>query len=139
MGKPMNEPEDWEAHSMKSAIRLVCWSFAWVGTMVLADKAELYEWHSSSEISILAIAVNAVIGVGLIRTFIRYLKGLDELQRKIQLDALALSVGVGLVSSFSYSLLETAQLISDAEISDITLIIILTYVAGTIIGQVRYR
>ena len=61
------------------------------------------------------------------------------MQRKIQLDALALSVGVGLVSSFSYSLLETAQLISDAEISDITLIIILTYVAGTIVGQVRYR
>ena len=41
MEKPMNESEDWEARSMKSAIRLVCWSFAWVGTMVLADKAEL--------------------------------------------------------------------------------------------------
>ena len=107
--------------------------------MVLADKAELYEWHSSASISILAIGINAVIGLGLIVTFMRYLKELDELQRKIQLEALAIAMGVGFVGGFSYSLLVTAKFISDAEISDIILLMTLTYVVGIIVGQVRYR
>ena len=71
--------------------------------------------------------------------FMRFLQGLDELQRKIQLDALALSVGIGLVGSFSYSLMVTAKFIIDAEISDIILLTTLTYVVGVIAGQVRYR
>ncbi|MCH8014377.1 MAG: hypothetical protein IH823_06250 [Candidatus Dadabacteria bacterium] len=107
--------------------------------MVLADKAELYEWHSSALISILAIVINAGIGIGMIVTYMRFLTELDELQRKIQLDSLALSMGIGLVGSFSYSLLVTAKFISDAEISDIILLMVLTYMVGIIVGQVRYR
>ncbi len=107
--------------------------------MVLADKAELYEWFTSVWMSILAIVVNAVVGLGLIVTFVRYLRELDELQRKIQLDSLALAFGVGLVGSVSYSLLETAKLLTDPEISDIILLTIFTYVAGVIVGQVRFR
>ncbi len=113
--------------------------FAWTGTMVLADKAELYEWHSSALISILAIVINAGIGIGVIATFMRFLRELDELQRKIQLDALALSMGIGFVGSFSYSLLVTAKFITDAEISDVILLMTLTYVVGLIVGQLRYR
>ena len=123
----------------KNNIRLLCWVFAWVGTMVVADKAELYEWHSSALISILAIVINTGIGLGLIVTFMRFLQELNELQRKIQLDALALAMGIGLVGSFSYSLLVTAKFIADAEISDIILLMIVTYVVGSIVGQIRYR
>ena len=123
----------------KDNIRLLCWAFAWGGTMVLADKAELYQWHSSALISMLAIVINAGIGVGMIVTFMRLLKELDELQRKIQLDALALAMGIGLVGGFSYSLLATAKFIADAEASDIILLMTLTYVVGSIVGQIRYR
>ena len=107
--------------------------------MIAADKAELYAWHSSALISVLAIALNTGIGIGMVVAFMRFLQGLDELQRKIQLDALALSVGIGLVGSFSYSLMVTAKFIIDAEISDIILLTTLTYVVGVIAGQVRYR
>lgn len=107
--------------------------------MVLADKAEFYEWHSSALVSILAIVINAGIGVGMIVTYMRFLTELDELQRKIQLDSLALSLGVALVGSFSYSLLVTAKFISDAEISHIILLMGLTYMVGIIVGQIRYR
>ncbi len=135
----MIDSDGFTARNMKSTIRLMCWAFAWTGTMVLADKAELYEWHSSALISILAIVINAGIGIGMIVTFMRYLKQLDELQRKIQLDALALSMGIALVGSFSYSLLVTANFITDAEISDIILLMTITYMVGLIVGQVRYR
>ncbi len=58
---------------------------------------------------------------------------------KIQLDSLALSMGVGFVGGFSYSLLATAKFIADAEASDVLLLMALTYMAGVIIGQIRYR
>jgi hypothetical protein len=135
----MIDADSFAALTTKNHIRLLCWIFLWVGTMVLADKAELYQWHSSALISMLAIVINAAIGLGVIFTFMRYLKELDELQRKIQLDALALSMGVSLVASFSYSLLVTAKFITGVEVSDIILLMTLTYVVGTIVGQIRYR
>ena len=128
---------DWTAK--KNHRRILYWIVAWTVTMVLADKAELYEWHSSALISILAIVINAGIGIGMIVTYMRFLTELDELQRKIQLDSLALSLGVALVGSFSYSLLVTAKFITDAEISDIILLMGTTYAVGLIVGQVRYR
>ena len=54
---------------------------------MLVDKAELYEWYSSDYISMAGIAINAGIGLGMIVTFMRYLRKVDELQRKIQLEA----------------------------------------------------
>lgn len=107
--------------------------------MVFADKAELYEWYSSDLISIFAIVINAFIGLGMIASFVRFLKGMDELQRKIQLDSLAVSMGVGLVGSFTYSLLVTAKFITDSEISDIILLTVVTYMVAVIVGQIRYR
>ena len=139
MKKLMIDSSGWTARTRKNTIRLVSWVFAWTATMVLADKAELYQWYSSAWMSILAIVINGGIGLGMIVTFMRYLKQLDELQRKIQLDALALSMGIALVGSFSYSLLVTTNFITDAEISDIILLMTITYMVGLIIGQVRYR
>ncbi len=139
MKERTTEAGDFTACNVKNNVRLLSWVFAWVVTLVLADKAELYEWHSSAFISIAAIVINAAIGLGVIVVFMRHLKGLDELQRKIQLDALALSMGVGLVGSFTYSLLVTAKFVIDAEVTDIILLMTLTYVVGVIVGQVRYR
>ena len=135
----MTDSSSWEGRGARNTIRIVLWMLAWTVTLVLADKAELYEWYSSATASILAITFNAAIGLGLIVTFIRYIRELDELQRKIQLDSLALAVGAGFVGGSSLSLLQTAKLVSDAEISDITLLMVLIYVAGVIVGQIRYR
>lgn len=127
----------WEALNTKKSIRFLCWTLAWAVTMVLADKAELYGWHSSSMISIIAIVVNTGLGLGMIMAFMRLLKGMDELHRKIQLNSLAMSVGVGLVGGFTYSLLATANFIADAEASDVMLIMSVTYMVGVMIGQIR--
>lgn len=123
----------------KNTIRFLCWIFAWSMTMVLADKAILYEWHSSALISAIAIVLNAGIGIGMILSYLRHLKYMDELQRKIQLDALAIAMGVALVGSFSYSLMVTAKFITDAEVSDIILLMTFTFVVSVIVGHLRYR
>ena len=43
-----------------------------------------------------------------LRAFLRYFHQIDELQKRIQLEALALSFGVTCVMTFSYGLLEYA-------------------------------
>ena len=125
--------------STKNAALLIVWVFVWTATMVLADKAMLYEWYTQQWISVAAIAVNAALGVGMIVFFVSYLRAMDELQRKIQLEALAFALGCGLVGSFTYSLLVTAGFIAESEISDIILLMTVTYMAAIIAGNVRYR
>ena len=71
---------------------------------------------------------------------IKHLNGLDELQKKIQLEAMGIALGVGIVGGLSYSLLDTTNLITqDAKISFLIILIALTYMAGIIIGQKRYK
>ncbi len=129
----------WHMRTAKNTLRFLCWTFVWAATMVLADKAILYEWHSSDQISAVAIVLNAGLGIGMVLSFIKHLKEMDELQQKIQLDALGLAFGITLVGSFSYSLLVTSRFILDAEASDLILLMTVTYVAAVIYGQIRYR
>ena len=76
----------------------------------------------------------------MIRVFKQYLLGLDELQRKIQLDAMALTLGVGMVVGVSYELLEDIKLITfEPEISHLILLMCLTYCIGIILGNRRYQ
>lgn len=139
MQPPSTSPDNWTTRVSKSTLRFIAWTFVWTASMVLADKAELYQWYDSAALSLLAIGLNALLGVGMIFSFIRHLNQMDELQRKIQLDALAMTVGISLVGCFSYSLLVTAGFITDVEVSDIILLMTFSYMAGVGVGQVRYR
>ncbi len=90
--------------------------------------------------TILAILVNLGIGFGMIVANKRHLKGLDEMHQKIQLEAMALSLGVGLVVGLGYSNLDVTNVIAfDAEISHLVILMGLTYMAGVFAGLKRYR
>lgn len=123
----------------KNNISYIFWTLAWVGTMIVADKAVLYGWYSSDWVSILAIAFNALLGLGVILAFMRMLRGMDDLQRNIQLNALAFAVGAGFVGGFTLLLLATTRLISEAEISDILVLMSVAYMGMVVYGQVKYR
>jgi hypothetical protein len=78
--------------------------------------------------------------VGWIIIHARYLGGVDELQRKIMLDAVAIALGVGLVAGFAYASASTAGLISfDSDIAFITVLMAIVYIVAVGVGQVRYR
>jgi hypothetical protein len=136
---PKIESNEFEARNAMRSARLVIWILAWVGTMILVDKAVLYGWLSSIYMLRAGIVINAALGLGVILSFLRYLREMDEMQRKIQTESLALGMGVALVGSFSYSLLTTAGIVTDPEVSDITLLMCLTYMGSVIVGQYRYR
>ncbi len=94
MIKLKTDSNDWNARSRKNTIRLGYWTGAWLVTMAVAVFGPRLAWQSNELLTILAIAINLGIGFGMILANKRSLRGLDELQQKIQLEAMALSLGL---------------------------------------------
>ncbi|MHA6249346.1 hypothetical protein ACXYMU_15500 [Pontibacter sp. CAU 1760] len=135
-----HQKEDWATLNRKNTVHLAIWTIAWTASMALATFGPLFIWEENSVMTILAILLNAGLGIGMMLANIRHLKGLDELEQKIQLEAMGVALGVGVVGGLSYSLLDTTNVIAgDAEISVLVILIALTYMAGIFIGKIRYR
>jgi hypothetical protein len=118
---------------------LAIWTAAWVATMAIAVFGARFAWPDSNLLKLVTILVNVAIGFGMIAANKRHLDGLDELQRKVQLEAMAFTLGVGLVFGFAYSTLDITNLIeSDAEISFLLVVMALTYLGSVIVGLRKY-
>lgn len=129
----------WRDRTRRDLLRLAGWTGAWAVTMALATFGPARMWDAPG-LTLLAILLNLAIGVGMIRANIRHLGTLDEMMRRIQLEAMALALGVGVVVGMSYSLLDTTDLIAaHAEIASLVMLIGVTYLVGSVVGYWRYR
>lgn len=139
MGKASMKLSDYDSRSIRDNLVLVTWVFAWMAALTVADKAALYGWWSAEWLTMLAIAVHVAIGIGMIFKFMSMLRGMDDLQRKIQLEALSLSLGISMVGCAAYSLLVTWGYIVDEEVTDIFMLMCVSYAASSLFGVWRYR
>jgi len=140
MSHPNKDSNSWAAKGVKNTVHLGYWTAAWLLTLALAKFGPETIWQSNTVLTALAILVNIGVGYGMIMANKRHLKGLDEMQQKIQLEAMALSLGVGLVAGFAYSNLEVANLIPfNADISHVIILMALTYLAGMFFGIRKFR
>jgi len=131
---------DTTAQTKKNTLRLFFWSVAWVLATAGVAFGSKNLWNFNTWLTIIAVLIHIGLGLGMIRVFKQYLLGLDELQRKIQLDAMALSLGIGLVLGSSYELLEDIKLIPfEPEIPHLLILMSLTYVVGTVLGHRKYQ
>ena len=129
-----------DQRAFSNVIPLAVWTALWVGTVALANFGPALLWDRQPVLSWIAVGVNLAVGAGWIIIHARYLRGVDELQRKIMLDAVAVALGVGLVAGFAYASASTAGLIRfDSEIAFITVLMAIVYIVGVAVGQVRYR
>jgi len=140
MDKINERPAGWAARRIDNKAHLMRWTGAWLVTMAVATFGPLFLWHSNAVLTTVAIVTNLGTGFGMIVANKRHLKGLDEMHQKIQLEAMALALGVGLVVGLSYSLLDVTNLVAfDAEISHLVILTGLTYGATVAAGIRRYR
>jgi len=131
---------DITVQTKKNSLRLFFWTGAWVLATAGAAFGPRFLWDFNTLPTVLGVLVHIGVGFGMIRMFRQYLLGLDELQRKIQLDAMGLSLGVGIVVGSSYELLEDIKLITfEPEISHLIILMCLTYCVGIILGNRRYQ
>ena len=123
----------------RNTIRLAWWTGAWLVTMAIAVFGPAIVWESKL-MSLGALLFNVAVGIGMIMANKQHLNGLDELQRKIHLEAMAMALGVGLVGGLAYSTLDVVDVIAvDAEISFLVILISLTYLGGVFIGRRKYQ
>jgi hypothetical protein len=140
MNDSNTDPETWANRNAKKSLHLLVWTFVWVLSTALAAFGPKLLWDFATVPTILAVLLNVGVGFGMILATKRHVHGLDELQQRIFLDAGALSLGVGLVFGIAYELLEDIKLIPfEPEISHLVILMTLTFLAGTIAGNRKYR
>ena len=119
--------------------QLATWTGLWVISQAVAAFGPLFLWDEQSIFTVIAIIATLLFGLGMIRANIKHLRSLDELQQKIHLEAMGLTLGLVLVFGLSYSLLDTTNLIPfDAEISVVVVFMGLTYLAAIMVNNWRY-
>ncbi len=119
--------------------RLALWTFGWVLTEALVVFGHREIWNGENGITALTLAVNLILGIGMVLTYRKLMEQFDELERKIQLESMGLTLGLTLVVGLAYSALDVTNLISgDAEISNLVLFMGLCYIVTIFINTRRY-
>jgi len=132
--------DNWNSEVIASNKNLKFWTILWVVSMAIATFGRIFIWDGNTGLNIVVILINLGFGAGMILANRKYINSLDDLQKKIQLDAMAIALGVGVVGGLSYSLLDQSNVITqDAEIGFLVILISLTYMVGTLIGQKKYK
>lgn len=119
---------------------LVAWGAAWVASLALARFGPGLWGESQHAATWVAIGVNVVIGVVWIVSFARFLRAIDDLQRKILLDALAAALGAGWILGSAYVVADASGLIPGG-IDFVVLPIVMgvVYLVAFVVGRIRYR
>lgn len=140
MSNDIRESNNWTQKTRKNTLVLGYWTAGWLASMALATFGPVSLWKFDTTLTVMAVLVNLGVGFGMILANKRHLKGLDELHQKIQLEAMAISLGIGLVGGLAYSILDTTNVISfHAEISHLVILLGLSYLGGIIFGHRRYQ
>ena len=140
MNPPTPVTNDWAENKHKNTLHLAYWTLGWLVSTAIAAFGPRKIWDFATVPTILAVALNLGVGFGMIVAIRRHLRGLDELHRKIFLDAAALSMGVGLVVGLAYELFEDIKLIShQPEISHVVMLMSVTFMVGMISGHRKYQ
>jgi hypothetical protein len=130
----------WNTQIKRNTKKLAIWTVLWTSSMALATFGPKFIWDENVAFTVLAVIINALLGVGMILMNIKHINCLDDLQKKIQLDAMGIALGAGVVGGLSYTLLDITNLITqDAEISFLVIFISVTYLIGLLVGQKRYK
>ena len=86
-----------------------------------------------------AILSNLALGIKMILVNKDHLSGLDELQRRIQLDAMGISLGAGLILGVTYETLEDIKVIMfEPEISHLIMAMVAVYIISILLGNRKY-
>ncbi len=111
---------------------LLVWQAMFVATVLLADRGTiggLSLWA--------AVAATTAVGVATVLVYRRFILHADELMRKIQLDALAIGFGVGMVVAV------TLEMVGSVAHLDLTPIhpmlgMVVSYAIAATVAQRRY-
>ncbi|MDA7567427.1 hypothetical protein N9F79_01700 [Flavobacteriaceae bacterium] len=118
---------------------LLGWTLAWVLSLAFLTGAENTLWNDLIYTKI-GLLINLVIGIVMIVAHKNLFKTYDELQKKIQFEAMAITLGLAVVVGLTYEVsFDFGVIDKEPEFEYLMLFICFSYVASTIISAIRYK
>ena len=129
-----------DQRAFKIVIPTAIWTVIWMATLALAKFGPDLLWDHQPLVSWIAVALNVLVGLGWIVVHAQYLRKVDDLQRKILMEGMAVALGVGLVGGFAYSVADSAGLVTfDGSFAFVSALMAVVYAVATVVGTLRYR
>lgn len=121
-------------------LNLALWTLAWLTSTALLRFGAEYIWDYQPAYSTIALITHLALGLAMIMVNVKHLSSLDELQRKITMDAMGITLGVGLIAGIAYEQLEDIKLITfEPEINHLIMLMAFTYIITIFIGNRKYQ
>jgi hypothetical protein len=118
---------------------LLGWTLAWVVSLAFLTGAENTLWNDLIYTKI-GLLINLVIGIVMIVAHKNLFKTYDELQKKIQFEAMAITLGLAVVVGLTYEVsFDFGVIDKEPEFEYLMLFICFSYVASNIISAIRYK
>ncbi|MFL2665957.1 MAG: hypothetical protein ACJ0NM_01035 [Flavobacteriaceae bacterium] len=118
---------------------MLAWTLAWVASLAFLTGAENSLWDNIIFTQI-GLIINLAIGIGMIIANKNLFKTYDELQKKIQFEAMAITLGLAVVVGLTYEVsFDFGVINSEPEFEYLMLFISFSYIASNIINARRYR
>ena len=124
----------------RRTLHLALWTAAWLMSTAAATffATTFQEEHYSVKLAL--VILNLVIGGVMIEMNRRYIMGLDELQQKIHLQAMGITLGITVIVGLAYSIADIGNLYpADAEFSYLLILMSISYLLSIVIGTRRYQ
>ena len=122
----------------KSTKNLIIWTLAWTGTLAILTFASNQLWDSLI-LTKIAFVINFAVGIGMIIANKNLINNFDELQRKIHMEAMAITLGLAVVVGISYEISFDFNIInSEPEGEYLIMFIGITYIFSVLINNRKY-
>lgn len=117
--------------------RVMFWALVWGLSFIAVSLAIKKEWLPFG-MTLAGVLGTSLPGIMIVLAYRRYLQETDELRRKIEVEALSLAFGVGVVGGLTYWLLAVMGAVAATDFVYVFLVMILTHPVGVLIGRRRY-
>ena len=118
---------------------MLAWCFAWVASLAFLSAGVNYLWDSLL-ITKIGLLINLAIGIGMIIAHKNLFKTYDELQKKIQFEAMAITLGLAVVVGNIYEIsFDFGVINSEPEFEYLIIFISFIYITSTIINSRKYK
>ena len=137
----VKRPENgYQSRIRANVLRLFGWNGAWGAATALMALGPKFLWNNTLVFTLLAVGLDVAVGVGMILANKNYLAELDELQRKVQLNSMAITLGVAVVAGVPISVMDAYHVIPfHADIAYLLILMSLTFAVSNLYGTRRYQ
>ena len=120
--------------------KLAFWTLIWVLATALATFGPEFIWENSL-FTYAGVGLFLITGASMIWANRKYLMDQDELQRRMHLEAMSITLGVAVVLGLGLSILDQQDLLFgfDLDFAFITIIISVSYMLSLLINLRRFK